>query len=43
MEYDDFDTYDFDYVDSLPSPREHARECWEWFRDVTDALDKREV
>jgi hypothetical protein len=32
MEHDEFKD-DWQY---LPSPEEHARECWEWFRDVID-------
>ena len=32
MEHDDFKN-DWQY---LPSPEEHARECWEWFRDVIE-------
>jgi hypothetical protein len=34
MEHDEFkDEFKDDY---LPSPEEHARECWEWFRDMID-------
>ena len=29
---DDDDEY-WDYT--LPTPEEHAKECWEWLRDVT--------
>ena len=27
----------------LPNPGDHAREVWEWFRDVMDDLDRIDV